>query len=109
MAAVWLSLLSIYMPVLLLGCDTRAYYDDLDIQMATFRHNAKSTVESLPVAPQIVRSNYTALTMRSPFLRPADAVGRDQLSNTVALAPDQGRSREPLSFLITVFCRWLVR
>jgi len=98
MAAVWLSRLSIYMPVLLLGCDTRAYYDDLDIQMATFRHNAKSTVESLPVAPQIVRSNYTALTMRSPFLRPADAVGRDQLSNTVALAPDQGRSREPLEF-----------
>lgn len=98
MAAIWLRLLSIYIPVLLFGCETKAQFDDLDQQMADFRRKADSTIDSLPIVPLVDRSSYTAFAMRSPFLPPVDAAGKDRLSNAVVLAPDQARSREPLEF-----------
>jgi type IV pilus assembly protein PilP len=90
LSAIWL---------LVAGCVVEeGEHHDLDAQIANLRKSAKSTVQPLPSVPQAVRVNYTALTLRSPFVSLSVATEKDQLSGAVALPPDLLRSPEPLEF-----------
>lgn len=96
MTDVRLKLLAIWL--LVAGCMTEQEYHDLDAQMAESRQRAETVVESLPVVPQPVRVNYTALTLRSPFVPSVVTAEKDQSSGVVVHPPDPLRSPEPLEF-----------
>ena len=55
-------------------------------------------MQPLPSVPQAVRVNYTALTLRSPFVPLPVVTEKDQSTGAAALPPDLLRSPEPLEF-----------
>jgi type IV pilus assembly protein PilP len=97
MMGVRLKLLAIWL--LASGCVVEeGEHHDLDAQIANLRKSAKSTVQPLPSVPQAVRVNYTALTLRSPFVPLPVVTEKDQSTGATALPPDLLRSPEPLEF-----------
>lgn len=97
MMGVRLKLLAIWL--LASGCVVEeGEHHDLDAQIANLRKSAKSTVQPLPSVPQAVRVNYTALTLRSPFVPLPVVTEKDQSTGAAALPPDLLRSPEPLEF-----------
>ena len=97
MMGVRLKLLAIWL--LASGCVVEeGEHHDLDAQIANLRKSAKTTVQPLPSVPQAVRVNYTALTLRSPFVPLPVVTEKDQSTGAAALPPDLLRSPEPLEF-----------
>ncbi|NQY62357.1 MAG: pilus assembly protein PilP [Alteromonadaceae bacterium] len=87
--------LILIMPLFISGCFDNT--DDIKAHMATVHANTTTYIEPMPSAPVFHHFEYSAHTLRSPFVAPQPAVIQEKIQQmSGCLGPEPRRRKQPL-------------